>query len=824
MTVLAAVGLGLSLYAKNADFRPKFDKKDVKGVVAAHVNPWFPFNKPRIHSLGGPNYAQKVFEGTNVWGQGFKLLENYGLDVAYIEINDGAWYNTFVKILKEAGELNLKTKFGMFVGTSQKTPEALLKRLLKNWRTFKDDIKNHPNVYRIDGRPVVLLYGPARFKPEQWKYVFDGLEKEFGPMIFLANLRGLRGAVNSDIKKLEAELRRYLPYIDGISNYGSHGVKNQRLIAEMVAPIMHREFPHKIYEGCVHGTYTNHFHMGGLAVDLSKFYRRSFDIMTEAKPDSINITNLFDHYENSHIFPCYEREDFMLRYAQYWSSRNFKGKSFQKRKWPELVVTNNIMTLLGREDVNVEVIGFPLDAADKKVKIKLDICSTDGKVIRSFPEETLDLAKDVQVRRFTVPALDVVKYRGIVPRLNYTWRGKKYKMNYNPMTLIAAGIKTYHMYWARSTKNALSVRFGSEPWYMGGVAPGGTLEYPQGGVVNFMGFTKPTWEKNNPLSGYYCHSIKRNGNEFYTTRDDRNQLRMNLALPLPASGEALQYFHLEMENSQGARYQTLPIWVAPPNRKGMVRIPIWTPDKKITEVEIEKFRVPFYYYPCNTNGGNVLLDVSGYGHHGNIGGGGYGGGHMGFMGYYYYHNGPIAPNTKIEFKRDEKGRGFYRLNGKRSVMIMGGTAMPYASTYEISVRVPALGEKMGIFGTGNNQIYLAILPDGRLQLKRMSETEGMGGTAPEKRFNAEVISKDSLKVNQWHRIAVTYDLKNITLYLDGKVQGRAAAAPSAGQEWINHLIVGSLCKWPWHRTVYLNGDIRDIRIYGRNLAPEEFLK
>lgn len=397
-------------------------------------------------------------------------------------------------------------------------------------------------------------------------------------------------------------------------------------------------------------------------------------------------------------------------------------------------------------------------------------------------------------------------------------------MNYNPMTLIAAGIKTYHMYWARSTKNALSVRSGSEPWYMGGVAQGGTLEYPQGGVINFMGFIKPTWKKNNPLSGYYCHSIKRNGNEFYTNRDDRNQLRMNLALPLPASGEALQYFHLEMENRQGARYQTLPIWVAPPNRKGMVKIPVWTPDKKITEVEIEKFRVPFYYYPCNTNGGNVLLDVSGYGHHGNIGGGGYGGGHLGFTGYYYYHNGPISPNNRAEFKRDEKGRGFYRLNGKRAVMIMGGTAMPYASTYEISVRVPALGEKMGLFGTGNNQINLAILPDGRLQLKRMSETEGMGGTAPEKRFNAEVISKDSLKVNQWHRIAVTYDLKNITLYLDGKVQGQAAVPPSEGQEWINHLIVGGLCKWPWIPIAFLKGDIRDIRVYGRNLAPGEFLK
>ena len=825
---LALYGLLFSSILLNAqvkDLRPKFDKSGSKGFVTTQVNPWFTFAKPKIHALGGPNYAMKDYVGKNLWAQGLKVMEDYGFDVAYIEINDGGWYHTYVAMLKQAKEMNLKIKLGMFVGHSHKDPNVVLSRLLKNWKTFKDDIKNHPNVYRIDGRPVVLLYSPAGFQPEQWKTIFDGLEKEFGPMVFLANLRGLRGAVMSDTTELAKEVRRYMPYFDGVSNYGSSGVENQRKIAEAIAPIMHNEFPQKIYEGCIHGTYTCHFHMGGLAVDLSQYYRDSFDLMTKANPDSINITNLFDHYENSLIFPCYEREDFMIRYAQYWSSTRPNGKPFPKIKTPELVVTNHVMNLLGREDVRMEVIGFPFDANDTKVKIQLDLCDTTGKVIKSYPEELLDLSKTAQVRSYTFPALEAEKYRGVAPRLRYTWMKKNYKMNYNPMTLIAAGVRSYRMYWARSTKNALILRGGADSlWYMGNVSTGGTLSYPRGGIVNFMAYLKPRWGEGKRNMNYSQYAIKRNGNEFYRSTEGINRLNANLALPLPASGEALQYFHLEMENAEGVKFQTLPIWVAPPTRKGMVKIPVWTPDKKITEVEIEEFRVPYYYYPCNTNSGNVLLDVSGYVHNGNIAGGGYGGGHLGHTGYYYYHNGPIAPNTKVKFMRDEKGKGFYRFGGKDSITIMGGTAMPYASTYEISVRVPELGTKMGLFGTGNNQINLAILPDGKLWLQRANEREGKAAKPPKKIFNAEIVSKDRIQVGKWHRVAVTYDLKKIRLYLDGKLQGEADVPPSEGHEWINHLLVGSLCQWVWTPKDRLKGDIRDIRIYGRNLKPEEFLK
>ena len=111
-----------------------------------------------------------------------------------------------------------------------------------------------------------------------------------------------------------------------------------------------------------------------------------------------------------------------------------------------------------------------------------------------------------------------------------------------------------------------------------------------------------------------------------------------------------------------------------------------------------------------------------------------------------------------------------------------------------------------------------------MKLERGSETEGAGGVKARHSFMSRLYSSDKLQAGQWHRIAVVYDLRELKLYLDGKLQGVQEAPPSRGHGTINHLTVGSLCGWVYSPKVYFRGDIRDIRIYGRNLNEKEFLK
>ena len=95
---------------------------------------------------------------------------------------------------------------------------------------------------------------------------------------------------------------------------------------------------------------------------------------------------------------------------------------------------------------------------------------------------------------------------------------------------------------------------------------------------------------------------------------------------------------------------------------------------------------------------------------------------------------------------------------------------------------------------------------------------------PKIRFNKEVSSETKLALNEWAHVAVVYDLKKLKLYVNGNLEGSAEISPTVGHDWINHLTVGSLCKWIWTPKDKFIGDIRAIRLYGRNLSPNEFLK
>ena len=49
---------------------------------------------------------------------------------------------------------------------------------------------------------------------------------------------------------------------------------------------------------------------------------------------------------------------------------------------------------------------------------------------------------------------------------------------------------------------------------------------------------------------------------------------------------------------------------------------------------------------------------------------------------------------------------------------MAGSAFPGASTYEIKVRPAEFGAEMGILGSGNKQVAVDVLADGRIRASR----------------------------------------------------------------------------------------------------------
>ncbi|MBC8443467.1 LamG domain-containing protein [PVC group bacterium] len=362
-------------------------------------------------------------------------------------------------------------------------------------------------------------------------------------------------------------------------------------------------------------------------------------------------------------------------------------------------------------------------------------------------------------------------------------------------------------------------------WALNGVPSGGTAAWPKDGlaVLSCGTFSNRSSATQVNRGGGWVR-ILRNGREIESF--SKWDLKMTKTVRLPSPGSALDWINLELANANGGRYLSPSIWVTGNSRPGAVTLPILLEDGTIVDVSVEAARVPFFFYPCGQNNGAFLLDRSGYEHHGYVGGKGYGGGHLARTGYRHEHTGPVRPGgekSRPAWGQDETARGFLRFDGDSYAMIQGGTAFPYAATYECMARPARLGGEQGILGAANGQVALVILDDGRVRASRSGAVEGTGGSKPPRRETVSVTSTTALATGKWSHLAVVYDLRELKLYVNRDHQGSKPVAPMRSHEWINAVVIGGLCRFPYKPVPGFVGDLWNLRIYGRNLALGEFV-
>ena len=802
-----------------AAVRPPVDKAGLVKTAWVQLNPWFPVDMAPVYDLGGPNIPYATCRGTNSWLEALRTVSRYGIDGVLPEFNvPGGYPTVYRQLLDSAPLVGRSMRVGLFSGFYAKTPEEAGAAAVSMLKPFLEDLRSNPHVARAGRRPIWLIYTPLRYKPEEWARIFSAIEAELGEFCFLFSYSQFTGSLGPD--KLEESLRAYLPVFDGVSayNFSMDGIQVQRTEVKVVSRVM-RDFPGKLFEGGIFSTYTQHFDMAGLEVHLSRDFRESVRLWLAANPDAVEITNLFDHYENSLVYPCYEREDLLLRYLDYELCR-WRGRPFARTKEPELVLCNQTSALLGWTRLDLEVLGFPIDGEAREVSVTVDICNTAGKVLKTFGPQKLVL-DEFREWQLSVPSTEFLNERGIVPRLTYVWKGETRRLPHNPMTFLSPSIRPHRMYWARSTRNAAKVT-GSGNWTLDGVPPGGTRLPRRGGMAVVTGDLRSR--------NYLRHGLKRDGVEEYFTTDRNRQGRMQMALKLPDPGAALHWYHLEIQEPDGRKFQTLPVWETGGLQKGTKDVPILFEDGSVRTCAIESVRIPFFYWPCDRDDGRLLIDISGYEHNAHVDGAGYGGGHLGYTGYNLCHNGPVQVDEKWEspFRRDSDGKGYLRLAGRHYVVSMGGSAMPAASTYELTVRPSSFGRRMGLLCGRWGSIVMTLDAEGRVSVERRSDQFLF-------KTDTCILSKAPLALGTWSKLAVTYDLRMMRLYVNGELQAEAPVKPNrydkswgskdwnyCTHEFNNELFIGAEDDNLKPTNVF-DGDIRRIRIYGRNLSPEEFL-
>jgi hypothetical protein len=798
------------------DTRPPFDKSAYEKTVWSAANPWWPPNKSRTHGGGGPDFAWDRFsdDGVTMWQQVAERYKNYGMTGLQMEIivRNAAYVNVYKNVLEGFKRAGNGFKAELFMTGGHADVETAKGMFLKCFDEAMPELKEHPNAYRLNGHPVVVVYQPGISKPEDWKDIIAAVEEKHGRMIWLANA----AHVNADW------LRRYLPYFDGISMYANWSESMQVTLYDDITQVMHKEFPQKIFEGGVHTTYCVHFHYGGVAPKLTEKYRNSWRITLDAKPDALTITNWFDTYENSRIMPSYELEDSTLRIAQHELAK-WRGQEPPETESPDLYIANYTNVLLG-QPLHFEVIGFPVKGEDKDVTLRLEICDAKENVLRAFPERRMAL-DDMKVEVFEAPSEDFVFHRAVFPRLHYTFKNRSHATYLLPGTSLVTSIRPHMLFWVRSVKRLILIDTSRE-WTLENAGNGETADYPERGT----GVLRSTATSNR----YYAGQVNRGGGWARILRNGREiesfgnwDLKFTRLVRMPHPGATLDWYNLELENGAGGRYLSPPIWVTSGERDGMVRMPILLSSGEIRDVQVEAARVPFFQYDCEREAGAILYDSSGYEHHGFLGGKGYGGGHLARTGYRHEHTGKVTPEVgeaAPKYRKDEGGRAYLEFDGSNYVMIQGGTAFPYASTYELFIRPAAIGTRQGILGAPNGQISVFLTEEGKVEAIRSGAEEGMGASKPTERKPVKLVSEVSLTPGRWTHVAVVYDLRELSLFVGGKQQASARCAPLDAHEWINAVVLGGTCKFPYNPVPSFVGGIRRARFYGRNLLPEEFLK
>ena len=888
------------------DQRPPFEKSGRGGKIYTHVNDW----KFLTHVQEPLDLDRLLGESRDSIEQDFAYtahqLEEYGLAGIYLQNNMGiAPLETVLGAFEKAGNGRTVAWFATRVPNASpdrnKTVEANADAIAKGWikklRPLNEMMRNHPNYDRVDGYPVIVCYAPGGApapEAEWWAGAVDRIEAELGRFVWLRSSHFW----NADT------LPEWIPHLDGVTQYSTHGVAFENF--HEVAEPMHNRWPGKIFEanaGVVHQSVIQ----GSVGRDWgygTGFLRFTLDYALSLEPDSLHITNWNDVEENSHVAPSHIRWDSPLRIIRA-ATREFRGLGSPERTAPELIVTNKIDLLLGQM-LDVEVVGLPMASGSGPVTLDLRLSDDAGREIHRFEPRTVRYG-ELKSERFRVQSADLgdgTPPPAVYPVLFYDYDGERHgpyrlrptrlRIGQVPtdlvwMTPLDAWRPDFAVSWAAAQPGAhvdwRSLKRGGLAGEA--VSPGGTLTAPPGGprpVFLYRTIAPATrgaltethlLRDGRPFADFPPRQRRKDG---AATWFKRPHSAPNAWLEL----ETVSYESRDIpfgDKSLSVRepeglWTSLPIQLARGKKERehvRVPVPLMPGDPKysrltenvktrwksldyhmnrIREVTVPRRRITAFHYPFDGANGEMVLDHSGYDHHGWIGNRRTRTGHLGdgpfgfnFEHFFSKFSAPVRSERQLTAEAPERHPGegldgFLRFDGKEDYAYFHArTSMPFVSTFELTLRPSSTERKMVALSTRPLQRNVAQNGDQRMTIgvdaERRLIVQSPAGAREFPGSPQAIRSELRLPADKWSHVAVVNDGRNIRAYIDGEsVPGEIDASTWGVWKKGSFLFLGGrkVDNNPFEKGQRrgfawddrYKGDIADLRITGRPLSPSEF--
>ena len=878
------------------DRRPAFDKSDHVGTAWVHVNDWkdvtyaqVPMETDRaLYPTQGDRVSDAAVTG--------KLLEYAGLDGIYLQ---SVGFRTLGDYLEGFAKAGNNRKVALFIGRggmNQYTEtdlrsvdldpddEATVDLMVEAFTGFLEANRKwfleHPNYHRVDGHPVFVLWALGDFPQDAglWERALPRIEEQAYPGIWLL----------TDHFWKPDFIDEWLPVMDGAAQYAA-GSHSHRMKAS--AEIIRSEWPQKIFDANAGPGHQSAL-QGGTGVDKGFGTRKLRDALENAietlDGDAIHITNWNDYEENSHIFPSYMRRHSRLNMVRDYLME-WRGTPVE-RSAPELIVSNPSNLMVG-EHLWLEVASLPVSLESPgSITIKAALSNAAGEIVHRFEAAEIDAASRKAVD-FPVQTLGLAGNKSLHPVVEYTWHGKTRGPFHLRPTRLWVGLAPVDLPWSTPLDEwagDLAVDWElRRPDLAEPVRPGETLIVDPGDDP-LLHLTRTL----NPAA----KGIESETNLLLNGAFEQPFFMRNAAYAEPVNETLWEYRHtdeapfawLEIETETakprfieladgGKRFLPEPkrVWNSRPIfvAKGgawqePVTVPVgvyeedseklheaWetsnynmflgVPIAEVVDVEVPKYRVPFFHYRFDRDRGNLAYDRSGYEHHAWLGTHGrnrfHESGPYGFRFSHHFANArfPLEKPGDVnrhapEFRQDDAA-GYLRFDGEHNYILFPPyTRLPQSGTYEMWIRHRPNGNEqtllsaqpqwlIGQAGRRPMQFVLSLDAEGRPVLR----TEVGGRREAERRLS------ESLPEDGWTHLALVHDLRHWHLYLNGEPVGEPLDSYPLGEyRGFTEMLFGLRPTGKGNAWNHNNpnqvadpfaGDLHELRFSARPLAPEEFL-
>ncbi|WP_189515569.1 LamG-like jellyroll fold domain-containing protein [Cerasicoccus arenae] len=359
--------------------------------------PWFPadytalgyqrqYDFPVIPLLPNPDYD-------NVTAQ-YEIMHASGIDVVSADI---VFFNTD---RVRAGAVIFKRLLDSIPGDGSDTVKIVPMLELKDIDAaidgtiyLLDRFGDDPRWFKIDGRPFILTYHNGAhmdMTPELWTKLTSKVRASGFDPVWIYNFGGIKVALSGTVDLDEA--REIAKVSDGVFHFSGSSLTDAGRFPGYARQHLGDDFPDLIVGGSIHqGYYSNRtYNRNVISNRHTAELREMWNFVKAGNPDFVHLTTWNDYNEATTFCPSYSDIGARLEIVQRMLSDYFKqplpkGKSGE----PELVLSYRKEMYPG-EPLELEVLPLPSELGPKKGRVTVIVKTASGETLMEETSPEID--------------------------------------------------------------------------------------------------------------------------------------------------------------------------------------------------------------------------------------------------------------------------------------------------------------------------------------------------------------------------------------------------------------------------------------------------